>query len=77
MNQEIKCSTNENFFIGLYKDFGKTTKLNVHKHATVMYNIYILNIGQIDNPTILIKLRKEMGNVSKRQQPDHRADNIY
>ena len=22
-----------------------------------------------------IKLRKEMGNVSKRQQPDHRADN--
>ena len=23
----------------------------------------------------LIKLRKEMGNVSKRQQPDHRADN--
>ena len=23
-----------------------------------------------------LKLRKEMGNVSKRQQPDHRADNI-
>ena len=24
---------------------------------------------------VLIKLRMEMGNVPKRQQPDHRADN--
>ena len=27
-------------------------------------------------PPYSIKLRKEMGNVTKRQQPDHRADNI-
>ena len=29
------------------------------------------------NDLYLIKLRKEMGNVSKRQQPDHRTDNMH
>ena len=36
VNHEIKCLSNENFSIGLYADFSKTTKLDtcIDKHAS-------------------------------------------
>ena len=47
--------------------------------AVILFFFHFAYISIVDIAStpldVNVKLRKEMGNVSKRQQPDHRADN--